>query len=196
MNAKTTNQQKFETTNTVVQGLIGKFHGKITRAIADLRPTNILELGCGEGFLLEAIHRRLPGVPSLGLDMLDQALENGHKLFPQLRLERGDIYAINQPDKGWDVVVASEVLEHLERPERALHELRRVAKKYVVLSVPWEPWFRLGSLGRGKHLQRFGNHPEHINHWSRSSFREFVGRTMQVEKIPGSFPWTILVARV
>lgn len=193
---KTTNHQKFETANTVVKGLIGQFHKKITAAIADLHPTNILELGCGEGFLLEAIHRRLPSVPLLGLDMLDQALTNGHKLFPHLRLERGDIYAISQADKSWDVVVASEVLEHLDRPDRALHELRRVAKKYVVLSVPWEPWFQLGSLGRGKHLTRFGNHPEHINHWSRSGFREFVGQSMQVDKVPGSFPWTILVARV
>ncbi len=192
----TTNHQKFETKNVAVKGLIGQFHKKITQAIADLHPTNVLELGCGEGFLLEQIHRRLPDVTLLGLDTLDQALINGRRLFPHLKLESGDIYDIKQPNNSWDVVVASEVLEHLEHPDRALHELRRVAKKYVVLSVPWEPWFQLGSLGRGKHVTRLGNHPEHINHWSRSGFRKFVEKFLAVEKIPGSFPWTILLARV
>jgi len=191
----TTNRKKFETGNVVARGLIGKFHTTITRTIADLQPANLLELGCGEGFLLSAVKKKLPDLPMLGLDFLDQALQDGHTLFPDLRLEKGDIYSINQPDKSWDVVVASEVLEHLERPDDALRELRRVAKRYVVLSVPWEPWFRLGSLGRFKHISRFGNHPEHINLWSRSAFRGFVGQYMTVEKVVNAFPWTIVVAR-
>ena len=54
----TTNQQKFATKNVAVKGLISTFHKKITAAIADLQPVNVLELGCGEGFLLDQIHRR------------------------------------------------------------------------------------------------------------------------------------------
>jgi SAM-dependent methyltransferase len=193
---KTTNHQKFETKNPVAKGLIGRFHKTVTATIADLQPGNLLELGCGEGFFLDALKKRLPDLPVLGLDYSDEALANGKKVFPNLPLEKGDIYKIEQPDASWDVVVASEVLEHLEHPDEALRELRRVTKRYVVLTVPWEPWFQLGSLARGKHLNRLGNHPEHINHWSPKSFRGFVGEFLTVEKMVtiGAFPWMIVVA--
>ncbi len=194
----TTNRQKFETGNAVVQGLIGRFHRQISSVIADIEPGSLLELGCGEGFLLQAIHRRLPDLPTLGLDTSDEALSDGHRLFPDLRLERGDIYHVDQADRSWDVAVASEVLEHLDHPDWALRELRRVSRRYVVLSVPWEPWFQLGSLARGKHLRRLGNHPEHINHWTPRTFRGLVGQFMTVEKVLtlSTFPWMIVLARV
>lgn len=191
----TTNRQKFETKNTVVRGLIGRFHQKIASVVADLEPKNILELGCGEGFLLNALRQRLRDIPMLGLDNSQVALGDGHKIFPDLKLELGDIYRIKQLDHQWDVVIASEVLEHLERPADALRELGRTAGRFVVLSVPWEPWFRLGSLGRGKHLHRFGNHPEHINLWSQAAFRAFVATELKIVKVVGAFPWTIVVAK-
>lgn len=194
---KTTNHEKFETKNIVAKGLIGRFHETVTKTIADVQPANLLEVGCGEGFFLNALKKRLPDLPVLGLDYNDQALAAGHEVFPTLPLAKGDIYKLDQSDQSWDVVVASEVLEHLDHPGDALRELKRVAKRYVVLTVPWEPWFQLGSLGRGKHIKRLGNHPEHINHWSPKSFRGFIGQQMVVEKMITwkAFPWMIAVAR-
>ncbi|MBI2984490.1 MAG: class I SAM-dependent methyltransferase [Candidatus Kerfeldbacteria bacterium] len=194
----TTNRQKFATGNVVVQRLINRFHHQISNLVAELQPQNILEVGCGEGFLLDVLHRRLPEVPILGLDNSQDALSDGHRLFPDLPLEFGDIYHLVQPDRSWDVVVASEVLEHLDRPNEALAELHRVAQRYVVLSVPWEPWFQLGSLARGKHLQRWGNHPEHLNRWNPVTFRRLVSQRLVVERMStqSSFPWMIVVARV
>lgn len=194
----TTNRQKFETGNTVVQGLIGRFHKNISALIADVQPTNLLEVGCGEGFFLAAVKRRLPELPVLGLDVNQEALADGRRLFPDLPLRHGDIYHLDQPDASWDMVVASEVLEHLGRPAEALRELRRVSRRYVVLSVPWEPWFQLGSLARGKHLHRFGNHPEHVNHWNPGTFRAWVGTALTVERLKtfSAFPWMIVLARV
>ncbi len=192
----TTNRQKFETGNSVVKGLIDRFHRQIASLIVGLKPTNLLEVGCGEGFLLAVIKKAWPELPILGLDNSELALADGHKLFPDLPLQPGDIYRLNQADASWDVVVASEILEHLDHPDRALTELRRVARRYVVLSVPWEPWFRLGSLGRGKHLRRFGNHPEHINHWTKRSFAAFVNQQLRVERVTSAFPWILVLARV
>jgi ubiquinone/menaquinone biosynthesis C-methylase UbiE len=190
----TTNHQKFENPNPIQKFLIGRFHHQISEAIAGLQPGNLLELGCGEGFFLNALKKRLPDLPVLGLDYSDEALVNGKKVFPNLPLEKGDIYKIAQPDASWDVVVASEVLEHLEHPDEALRELRRVTKRYVVLSVPHEPWFRLSNLARGRNIKRLGNHPEHINLWSASAFKGFVGEFLTVERVISSFPWTIVVA--
>lgn len=192
----TTNQKKFLNNTPIQKFLVGGFQQKFVEAIAQTSPTSIIELGCGEGYLLNQIHRRLPSLKLLGLDNLEAALNEGHRLFPQLDLRSGDIYRVDQPDDSWDVAIASEILEHLHHPEQALKELRRVAKRYVLLSVPNEPWFRLGNLGRLRHLKRFGNHPEHINLWSQSGFARFVAKQLTVEKIVNAFPWTIVLARV
>lgn len=192
----TTNQKKFLDKTPIQQFLVGGFHQKFVETLVATTPTSILELGCGEGYLLEQIHRRLPDVKALGLDNTDIALAEGRRIFPHLDLRFGDIYHVDQPDKSWDVVLASEVLEHLDQPDVALSELKRVAKRYTLFSVPNEPWFRLGNLGRGRHLKRFGNHPEHVNLWSQSGFARFVAEQMQVEKVINAFPWTIVLARV
>lgn len=193
----TTNQQKFLNQTPIQQGLIGNFHTRFIRVASDIQPKSILELGCGEGYLLSQLHQHFPSVPMLGLDNLDVALDEGHRIFPELQLMHGDIYHIAQPDKSWDLVIASEVLEHLDDPLAALKELKRVSSRHVLLSVPHEPWFRLGNLARGRHLSRLGNHPEHVNLWSRSGFAKFVGQELQVDRVIGAaFPWTIVLAHV
>lgn len=192
----TTNHQKFINSNPVQRSLIGKFQRQFLSILSSIQPQSLLEMGCGEGFLLSSIRKRYPLLPLLGLDNLETALTAGQTLFPDLDLRRGDIYTIDQPDHSWDVVVASEVLEHLDRPEQALQEMKRVAKRYLLLSVPHEPWFRLSNLARGRNIGRWGNHPEHTNLWSQATFKTFVSRQAQVERVTGSFPWTILLARV
>lgn len=50
----------------------------------------------------------------------------------------GNVLSIPSEDKIFDVVCAFEVLEHLpyEKFIEALHELSRVSKKYIIISVP------------------------------------------------------------
>lgn len=190
-----TNQNKFQDQTPIQQTLVGKFHRKFVNVLAEIKPVSILELGCGEGYLMEQINLRLPGVNLLGLDADAGAVAEGRRLWPDMKIEHGDIYRINQPDQSWDVTVASEVLEHLDRPLDALLELKRVSHRFVVLSVPHEPWFRLGNLARGRHLRRFGNHPEHVNQWSRKSFVRFVGQRLTPLRVINAFPWTIVLAK-
>lgn len=191
----TTNQQKFENQNRIQQKLIGGFHAKFLDVLAKAQPKSVLELGCGEGYLLTKIAQAYPSIPLLGLDNNQAAVDEGHRIFPKLKLDVGDIYNIAQPDGSWDVVVASEVMEHLEQPIKALEELRRVSSRYVLLSVPHEPWFRLGNFARGRHVRRFGNHPEHINLWSRKSFVTFIRQRLTPISITSAFPWTIVLAQ-
>ena len=66
------------------------------------------------------------------------------------------------PTAAPDVVTCIEVLEHLPAVAPAVAELARVTTDRCVVSVPWEPWFRLGNLGRGKNVRRLGNDPEHV----------------------------------
>ena len=94
------------------------------------------------------------------------------------------------------MVICTEVLEHLEFPEKAVEELKRVSRKYIVFSVPNEPFFILANLLRGRYIKNFGNHPEHINHWTFLGFEKFLkkqGLTILKRKHP--FAWTLLLVK-
>lgn len=44
-------------------------------------------------------------------------------------------------DKSFDSVLCSQVLEHTKNPVGAINELKRVTKKRLIISIPYEPWF-------------------------------------------------------
>jgi 2-polyprenyl-3-methyl-5-hydroxy-6-metoxy-1,4-benzoquinol methylase len=107
----------------------------------------------------------------------------------------GDIYEISRKNKEFSLVVASEVLEHMEEPERALRELVRVSSNYVFVTVPNEPIWRILNMMRGKYLSRFGNTPGHVQHWSKRSFLKLISdiRGVRIVKVCRSLPWLLVL---
>lgn len=192
----TTNQQKYVSANPLRKIFLRPFQKKFFGLLQTLSLDSILEVGAGEGYIMSRLAELLPSRRLRGYDLIPEVVTEGRRLWPTLDLQVGDIYHIPEPDGSWDMVIASEVLEHLERPEDALRELRRVSRKYVLLSVPHEPWFRLLNFARGKHLIRFGNHPEHVNNWTQQQFVDFVITQLTVDQVISAFPWTIILARV
>ena len=90
--------------------------------------------------------------------------------------------------------MATEVLEHLDDPKKGLKELVRVSKKYLLLSVPNEPYFMLANFLRGKNITRWGNDIEHIQHWTSSQFQLFVEKEgLKVISKRYPFPWTMFL---
>ncbi len=175
--------------------LIDNFYGVLLREIEKLSPNSILDAGCGEGFTLHKLEKAKIGKKLFGFDFLDKAILIGKKQYPMLNLKQGDIYHIDAKANTYDVVICSEVLEHLERPEEALKELVRVSKKYVVLSVPHEPYFMMGNLLRGKNIKRLGNDIEHIQHWTNKNFVKFVSKHLTVKSNITPLPWSLVVAQ-
>jgi len=96
----------------------------------------LLDLGCGDGRLLEMIGAGREA-RHYGSDVSSQALELAAKRVPDAAFFQLDITEQELPAT-YDVVVLSEVLEHLEDDEGVL---RRVAghTRHVVISVPGGP---------------------------------------------------------
>jgi len=86
------------------------------------------------------------------------------------------------------------VLEHLIDPGRATIELARIAGGRCVVTVPWEPWFRLGTMARGKHVTTLGNHPEHVQAFRPATLRSLLETNFEEVRVRTSFPWLIGVA--
>ncbi len=190
----TSNQKKYNSTNPLQMFLIKKFLQKIQELISKIEGKTLLDVGSGEGYVLKAILDQKQ-FQAAALEPNKKALKILQKKLPNIIVKQGYVENIPFDNNSFEVVVCCEVLEHLPDPEKALQELKRVGKKYFILSVPNEPWFSLANFLRGKNISRWGCDPEHIQKWSTKAFSELVNKELKIIKIQQSFPWTIVLAK-
>jgi ubiquinone/menaquinone biosynthesis C-methylase UbiE len=184
----TSNFEKYQTKNPVVRKLIANFNNRLRDELKSQHFESFLDAGCGEGMTLAALHDLLPERVH-AFDANFQSIEIARQKNPGCSFSVANVYSLPWNDDSFDLTLCCEVLEHLEKPERAIEELCRVTKQTLILSVPYEPWFRLGSFFRGKYLKTLGNHPEHIQNWNLNSFSHLLRRFSPSVKTKISFPW-------
>lgn len=192
--AETDNYRKHTTKNPVQRFLINNFFKVLLSEVEQMHPESVLDAGCGEGFTLAKLEEGNIGSLHEGIEYDQTALDIGKTMYPKILLKKGNIYQLPYSDNMFDVVLCTEVLEHLESPESAIKELQRVTKKHCVVSVPHEPYFQLANFLRGKNISRWGNDIEHIQHWSAQGIAELLAKYFTVKKVKTPFPWTIVIA--
>lgn len=191
---ESSNYRKFQTANPVVGALIERFYRGVTTAAAAGDATSLLDAGCGEGETLDRLGDDLPE-RTVAVDIDPDAVAFTRERVPGVEVACHSIDSLPFEDDSFDLVLCLEVLEHVRDPGTALTELARVCSDRVVISVPDEPWFRLGSLARGKYLRGLGDHPEHLNHWNPRSLRVLLDQEVEVLSVRRSFPWVIAECR-
>ena len=185
---------KEATTNPLERAMVAGF----TAALVDLLPASprrVLEVGCGEGGQLRKVADRAPLAELYGFDLPSDDLAARWSGL-EAAMACGSAEALPFPDDSFDLVLALEVLEHVPDPSDVVREIARVGTGAVVLSVPWEPVWRLGNLARGRYLREAGNTPGHIQHFGRRSFRRLVGEHLVVRAVRRPVPWTFVRADV
>lgn len=125
------------------------------------------------------------GLPVMGLDVNEKMLGHGLRKGRLKEYQVGDIYASPLPRESADIVVSSQVFEHLNDPPRALAEIGRVLKPngVFVIDVPYDlflgPHFLLFNVhcfiegylkGRELYKQRCG----HLNHFTKKGLTELL----------------------
>jgi ubiquinone/menaquinone biosynthesis C-methylase UbiE len=184
---------KYASQNPVERRMMEGFLRTLDGMLASLHPSAVLEVGVGEGEILQRVRSRFPEARLQGIDLPDDDLQREWEAR-QLPCEFGDATAMRFADGEFDLVMAIEVLEHVPQPERALADMARVCNGTVIFSVPFEPVWRAGNMARGRYLKQMGNTPGHINHWSRWSFKNEVGRYFDVQEVASPMPWTMVKA--
>ena len=196
---------KYGSTNPVVRRLMAGFERTLDELFSQAAPGSVLDVGCGEGVLTEQWAVRLEGSPTnphrsrvVGVDLDDPKLaaQWSTRTRPNLRFAPMTVEALEFADDEFDLVAATEVLEHVQDPERALAEMARVACGFLLVSVPHEPLWRALNLARGAYVRQLGNTPGHLNHWTRGSFVSLLRNYGEVVQIRSPFPWTMLLVRV
>jgi 2-polyprenyl-3-methyl-5-hydroxy-6-metoxy-1,4-benzoquinol methylase len=190
---------KYGSTNPVVKRLMAGFEGTLEQLFSQANPSSILDIGCGEAVLTSQWAQRLGDGRVVGVDLEDPKLAAHWRTHdrPNLELRTLDVTAgLPYADREFDLVCATEVLEHVPGPERVVAEMARVASGHLLVSVPHEPLWRMLNVARGAYVTNLGNTPGHINHWTKRDFVAMLARHGDVTEARSPFPWTMLLVRV
>lgn len=188
-------QKKYYSSNPLQRFLINTFLKKILFEIKDQKASSLLDIGCGEGQVDKFLLSHNSDLKITGVDFDKEALRKAKINCPEMTVKKADIYHLPFSDKSFDLIICLEVLEHLDKPELALKEFKRIGQRFLI-SVPHEPFFSLASFFSGKYLSRFGKHPEHLQFWSEKRFEKLLRKYFRNFKIKKSFPWLIAKGRL
>ncbi len=189
---------KYRSRNPLQRALIRRFGSAVKDFFVTADPRrSVLEVGVGEGFLSGYLLECFPDRSFIGVDRNEADVRRLRTKFPGIEAQVGSAYDLaTWRERGnIDLVLCCEVLEHLEQPELALREILSLGPKYVIASVPHEPFFMASNLLRGKNIRRLGNDEEHINHWGRRSFHELLSKHFEVVQMTTTFPWIVALLR-
>lgn len=160
--------------NPVLNYMFNKFFETILSYVELTKPKSILDVGCGEGLVMKKIREKYDDINITGLDISKENLDVSKILNPDAKLVLGDIYSLPFENDSFDLVVCTEVLEHLKEPNTALKEVRRVSNLNLVISVPNEPFFRIGNILKFSYLKELGNTPGHLQNWNKNEFENLI----------------------
>jgi SAM-dependent methyltransferase len=189
---------KYGSSNRVVRRLMAGFQGALDELWATAAPESVLDVGCGEGVLTVEWAERLRGGRVVGIDLDDPKLraEWAARTRPNLEFRAEEATSLSFADDEFDLAAAIEVLEHVPEPDRTVAEMARVARRWLLVSVPREPLWRGLNMARGAYLRDLGNTPGHVNHWSKRAFVSLLSRYGTVEEARSPVPWTMALVRL
>ncbi|HEY0407901.1 MAG TPA: methyltransferase domain-containing protein [Pyrinomonadaceae bacterium] len=122
-----------------------KFIREVVAAMK-LEDASVADLGCGSGMMLCDVLALKPGWRGHGLDISAAAVNYARRLAAhkgiseRAEFRAGDIARLPYTTGSLDLVIASEVIEHLPEPARVIAEIARVLRPggKLILTMPLE----------------------------------------------------------
>ena len=188
---------KYTTRNPLARLLVTNFTTTLRQLVWASGAREIHEVGCGEGFL--SLMLAAEGLSVRGSDLSPEVLSEAERraaargFDPSFRV--ADLYELDPARDSAELVLCCEVLEHLPDPARALKTLVRLARPYLIVSVPREPLWRVLNLVRGQYWRDFGNTPGHLQHWSTPGLLALLQQHAEVIELCTPLPWTMALCR-
>ena len=97
--------------------------------------TTLIDIGCGNGYFLNKVNKIKSSFKLHGCDIIEK------KSNFDFAYTKADINKLPFKDKEFDVVTCFHTLEHIINPSKAIEELKRIAKKQIIICVPCQRYF-------------------------------------------------------
>lgn len=195
-------EDRFEEVKKVLEGIIVQE----TKA-----PIKILDIGVGDGIYEAILEDDLKKrCEFFGIDISKEQAQRSKQYFKEIKIV--DINSGNLPYENnyFDIVIASEILEHVFSPEKVLNEAQRVLRKngFMILTFPNSSslQFRLGIFLNGSSpLLNYPGNREHIRFFTSSDIQKLINDDIKLLKKIGlgsflfdkwNFPFKILMPRL
>ncbi|MCX5781731.1 MAG: class I SAM-dependent methyltransferase [Elusimicrobia bacterium] len=110
--------------NFLLRSIYHKLTGEFLAEIIAKASGKVLDIGCGQGILLEDLKAK--GCEVYGVEINSGQAEIANK--KKLNVVCGDIYQAHYPDEFFDCIVMNHTIEHMPNPESILNDVRRILK--------------------------------------------------------------------
>jgi SAM-dependent methyltransferase len=107
----------------------------IIHVIRDVSFQSVMDVGCGQGSFLIELMSKFPGIKINGVELSPKAIQIAKSRIPEGRFIELDITK-SHLSESFDLVICSEVLEHIQEDIAALRNLAIMTKKYLVVTSP------------------------------------------------------------
>jgi len=97
----------------------------------------LLDVGCGNGYWLNKVHKAYPQMKLTGCDVFDAKPFNE----AEINYQTGNIEGLPFSDNSFDIVSCHHVLEHVVDLKTSIEELKRVARKQIFVVVPKQRYY-------------------------------------------------------
>lgn len=188
---------KYGSRNPIARALMKGFLDAFDALSAESGAKTAYEAGCGEGML--SLRLVAQGLQVKGSDVEDPIVEEANRRATARGLNpifaARNLLELSPEETAADLIVCCEVLEHIPNPSIALDHLACLTRRYLLLSVPHEPLWRILNMARGKYISALGNTPGHVNHWSPRRFVGELGRRFDIVAVRKPLPWTMVLCR-
>jgi ubiquinone/menaquinone biosynthesis C-methylase UbiE len=174
--------------NLFVRYVENKRASTILKKIGCKKNDRILDVGCGEGFILNQLNK-----DSVGIDISQIALKNVKKRYGNKILISGNVENIPIIGGIFDKIICSEVLEHAQHPKKIINEIVRVTVKsgLVVLSIPNEKMinrlkFFVKKIGLDNFLLKDvaeTNFKWHLHVFEINEFKKMISKKLEIKEI-------------
>lgn len=110
-------------------------YNQIIRNVYWGKPKTILDVGGSSGTLARKIKRRLGKVNYNILEMKEESIKKGKKRNPFINFIQGNAEDMPFKKNEFDLAICKDVLHHCENPKKAIKEIKRIAKDYIIIEA-------------------------------------------------------------